>query len=109
MNVRLEPQSVSVPTPPLPSSVSSHLSSGSPRPTSLLDSPRHATGPIVLPEMSDSGDPERGLRELRISQQRAAASREVVESADKVLSDIRALRGSDDRWAMFVRDALRGT
>lgn len=62
-----------------------------------------------MPEIADGGDPERGLRELRISQQRAVESREVVESADRVLSDIRALRGSDDRWASFVRDALRGT
>jgi hypothetical protein len=58
--------------------------------------------------MAEPGDPERGLRELEAARERAAASAEVVDSADRVLSEIRSLRGPEDQWAMLVRSVFRG-
>jgi hypothetical protein len=57
----------------------------------------------------EPGHPERAKRELETSRARAAESAEVVDSADKVLSEIRSLRGSDDQWAALVQVAFRGT
>jgi hypothetical protein len=58
--------------------------------------------------MAERGNPERGKAELEMSEQRAVASRRVLDSADRVLSDIRALSATEDKWATLVRDAFRG-
>jgi hypothetical protein len=48
------------------------------------------------------------MHELEESRRRAAESRHVLDSADSVLSDIRALNGPEDFWADLVRDVFRG-
>lgn len=58
--------------------------------------------------MPERGRPERGLHELQESQRRAERSREVLDSADKVLEDIRALSSPEDFWAALVKDTFRG-